>query len=95
MAQPSLDDDSELEQSDDDSENDSMNNKKFKEMIREQMKQIFNKDNSIDVALLNMRSWKHSYDATHMTYLSVILPAIFNEVVSKMDAKTSKKQAFD
>jgi hypothetical protein len=49
------------------------------------MKQIFNKDNSIDVALLNMRSWKHSYDATHMTYLGVILPSVLNEVVTKMD----------
>jgi hypothetical protein len=38
MAPPSLDDDSELEQSDDDSEDDGMNNRKFKEMIREQMK---------------------------------------------------------
>lgn len=95
MAPLSLDENSELEQSDDDSEDEGMNNRKFKEMIREQMKQIFNKDNSIDVALLNMRSWKHSYDATHMTYLSVILPAILNEVVSKIDAKTSKKQAFD
>lgn len=59
------------------------------------MKQIFNKENSIDVALLNMRSWKHSYDATHLTYLGVIMPAVLNEVTLKTDSKTTKKTAFD
>lgn len=59
------------------------------------MKQIFGKENSIDVALLNMRSWKHSYDATHLTYLSVIIPAVLNDVITKTDTKTSKKSAFD
>ena len=47
------------------------------------------------MALLNMRSWKHSYDATHLTYLSVIVPAVLNDVQAKTDAKTPKKTAFD
>ena len=68
---------SDLEQSDEDeSDGVEMTAGKFKSMIKEQMRQIFNKENSIDVALLNMRSWKHGYSGSHTLYLSVIIPAI-------------------
>lgn len=53
-----------------------MTNRKFKDMIKEQMQQIFDKENSIDVALLNMRSWKHGYDGDHTIYLSAIVPSV-------------------
>ena len=84
-----------LEQSDDDSQQVEMTNRKFKEMIKEQMQQIFAKENSIDVALLNMRSWKHGHDGDHTVYLSAIIPSVLNEVVAKTTSKTSKKAGFD
>lgn len=60
------------------------------------MHQIFNKETSIDVALLNMRSWKHGYDGDHTIYLSAILPAVFDEVARKSGEKqASKKLAFE
>ena len=72
-----------------------MTNRKFKEMIKEQMHQIFNKENSIDVALLNMRSWKHGYDGDHTIYLSAIVPSVLGQVEAKTNAKTTKKAGFD
>jgi hypothetical protein len=92
---PFADSESDIEQSDDDSQAVEMTNKKFKEMIKEQMHQIFNKENSIDVALLNMRSWKHGYDGDHTIYLSAIVPAILGEVLAKTNSKTSKKAGFE
>jgi hypothetical protein len=64
-------------------------------MIREQMEQIFNKSNSIDVALLNMRSWKHGFDGNHIIYLSAIVPSILSQVLTQTDSKAAKKIAFE
>jgi carbonic anhydrase/acetyltransferase-like protein (isoleucine patch superfamily) len=95
QAAPVSDSESDIEQSDDDSQQVEMTNRKFKEMIKEQMQQIFAKENSIDVALLNMRSWKHGHDGDHTVYLSAIIPSVLNEVVAKTTSKTSKKAGFD
>ena len=59
------------------------------------MRQIFNKENSIDVALLNMRSWKHGFSGSHTLYLSAIIPSILGQVISKLDEKAGKKVAFE
>lgn len=92
---PYNDIDSDIEQSDDDSQAVEMTNRKFKDMIKEQMQQIFDKENSIDVALLNMRSWKHGYDGDHTIYLSAIVPSVLAQVLANTNAKTSKKAGFD
>lgn len=86
---------SDIDESDDEMFVKEMSNKKFIEMIREQVRQIFAKENSIDVTLLNMRSWKHEYDKDHTVYLGAILPAVFNEVALKSTPEMSKKDKFE
>ena len=64
-------------------------------MIRDQVRQIFAKENSVDVTLINMRSWKHEYDKDHVIYLKAILPSIFAEIQSKTTPELSKKAGFE